>query len=182
MAKRTLTAALIATASVGLAACGGSSSNKAAGVQLAPQAGLTAEPVKPPVKIPADLKTEPSFTVPADCNPSALQTKDLINGTGATVHAGQTITVNYVGKVCKTGKVFDASWNRHQTFTTTLSPTSPTSQGVIPGWVQGISGMKVGGRRELIIPANLAYGKTGQPPTIPPNATLVFVVDLLSAS
>jgi peptidylprolyl isomerase len=181
MPKRTITAALIATASVGLAACGGSS-NKAAGVQPAPQAGLTSEPVKPPLKIPADLKTEPSFNVPANCNPAKLQTKDLIPGTGATVHEGQTITVNYVGKVCKTGKVFDASWTRHQPFTTALAPTSSTAQGVIPGWVQGISGMKVGGRRELIIPASLAYGATGQPPTIPPNAALVFVVDLLSAS
>jgi peptidylprolyl isomerase len=183
MLKPALTTTLIATATVGLAACGGSGGgSKAAGVQLAPSAGLTSEPVKPPLKIPADLKTEPTFSVPSDCNPGKLETKDLITGTGATVHAGQTITVNYVGKVCKTGKVFDASWTRHQTFTTALSATSPTSQGVIQGWVQGISGMKVGGRRELIIPANLAYGKTGQPPTIPPNATLVFVVDLLQAS
>jgi len=53
---------------------------------------------------------------------------------------------------------------------------------VIPGWVQGIPGMKVGGRRELIIPASLAYGKAGSPPTIPPNSPLVFVVDLLSVS
>jgi peptidylprolyl isomerase len=183
MTKRILAATLVAAASAGLAACGGGSSSKAAGVQLAPSAGLTTEPVKPPLKIPADLKTEPTFSVPSDCNPGKLETKDLISGTGATAHAGQTITVNYVGKVCKTGKVFDASWTRHQTFTTALSPTSPTSpQGVIQGWVQGISGMKVGGRRELIIPANLAYGKTGQPPTIPPNATLVFVVDLLQIS
>jgi FKBP-type peptidyl-prolyl cis-trans isomerase len=184
MPKRALSTALIATASLGLAACGGGggSGSKAAGVTLAPSAGLTAEPVKPPVKIPADLKTEPTFSVPSNCNPSKLQTNDLISGTGATVHAGQTITVNYVGKVCTTGKVFDASWTRHQTFTTALAPTSPTAQGVIPGWVQGIAGMKVGGRRELIIPSNLAYGKAGQPPTIPPNATLVFVVDLLSVS
>jgi len=171
---------MIAGATLGLAACGGSS--KAAGVQLAPQAGLTAEPVTPAPKVPADLSTEPTFSVPSNCSPSQLQTKDLITGTGTTATAGKTITVNYVGKVCTTGKVFDASWTRHQTLTTALAPTSPTSQGVIPGWVQGISGMKVGGRRELIIPASLAYGKTGQPPTIPPNSTLVFVVDLLAVS
>ena len=108
--------------------------------------------------------------------------KDLIPGTGKTAAPGSTITVNYVGKVCTTGKVFDASWTRHQLFTTALAPTSPTAQGVIPGWVQGISGMKVGGRRELIIPANLAYGAAGQPPTIPANSTLVFVVDLIAVS
>jgi peptidylprolyl isomerase len=180
MSKRALIAALLAAASLSLAACGGSS--RAPGVQLAPSAGLTSEPVPPKPKVPADLSKEPTFSVPSNCSPSGLQTKDLISGTGATVHAGQTITVNYVGKVCTSGKVFDASWNRHQTFTTALAPSSPTQQGVIKGWVQGIAGMKVGGRRELIIPASLAYGKSGQPPTIPPNATLVFVVDLLSVS
>ena len=88
--------------------------------------------------------------------------------------ASKTVTVNYVGILCKTGKEFDSSWQRNQPFTTALTPGS-----VIPGWVQGIPGMKVGGRRELIIPASLAYGKAGSPPTIPANATLIFVVDLL---
>ena len=97
-------------------------------------------------------------------------------GTGATASAGKTITVNYVGVLYKTGKEFDASWGK-QPFTTALSSGS-----VIPGWVQGLSGMKVGGRRELIIPPSLGYGKSGQPPTIPANATLAFVVDLLSIS
>jgi peptidylprolyl isomerase len=183
MLNRALIATLAAASSLGLAACGSSGGgSKAAGVQLAQSAGLTSEPVAAAPKIPANLAQEPTFAVPSDCSPSKLVTKDLIPGTGAVVHAGQTITVNYVGKVCTTGKVFDASWTRHQTFTTTLAPTSPTSQGVIQGWVQGISGMKVGGRRELIIPASLAYGTAGQPPTIPPNSTLVFVVDLISAA
>ena len=96
---------------------------------------------------------------------------------GQTVAAGRTVTVNYVGVLCKTGKEFDSSWKRNQPFTTALSAGS-----VIPGWVQGIPGMKVGGRRELIIPANLAYGAKGSPPTIPPNSPLVFVVDALSVS
>jgi peptidylprolyl isomerase len=182
MTYRTLIAPLAAVCALGLAACGSSGGSKAAGVQLAPQAGLTSEPVAATPKVPADLAAEPTFSVPSDCSPSKLQTKDLITGTGATVQAGQTITVNYVGKVCKTGKVFDASWTRHQLFTTALSPTSATTQGVIPGWVQGIAGMKVGGRRELIIPASLAYGPAGQPPTIPPNSTLVFVVDLIAVA
>ena len=89
--------------------------------------------------------------------------------------AGQTVTVNYVGVLCKNGKEFDSSWKRKQLFTTALSTGS-----VIPGWVQGIPGMRVGGRRELVIPPNLGYGKNGSPPTIPGNATLVFVVDLIS--
>jgi peptidylprolyl isomerase len=182
MTHRALITPLAAICALGLAACGSSGGSKAAGVQLAPSAGLTSEPVAPTPKVPADLSKEPTFSVPSDCTASKLQTKDLIPGTGATVHAGQTITVNYVGKVCKTGKVFDASWTRHQLFTTPLSPTSATSQGVIAGWVQGISGMKVGGRRELIIPASEAYGAAGQPPTIPPNSTLVFVVDLIAVA
>ena len=116
-------------------------------------------------------------SVPKDCSNKQLVTKDLIPGTGQAASAGQTVTVNYVGVLCQTGKEFDSSWKRNQPFTTALSSGS-----VIPGWVKGIPGMKVGGRRELIIPASLAYGKAGSPPTIPPNSPLVFVVDLLSVS
>jgi len=116
-------------------------------------------------------------TPPKVCPTKALVTKDLITGTGQTVQPGQTVTVNYVGVLCKTGKEFDSSWSRNQPFTTPL-----TAGSVIPGWVQGIPGMKVGGRRELIIPASLAYGKAGSGSTIPPNSPLVFVVDLLSVS
>jgi FKBP-type peptidyl-prolyl cis-trans isomerase len=96
--------------------------------------------------------------------------------TGKVVTPGQPISVNYVGVLYSNGKEFDSSWKRNQPFTTTLSPGS-----VIPGWVRGLTGARVGSRRELIIPPNLAYGKNGQPPTIPPNATLVFVIDVLSA-
>ena len=85
------------------------------------------------------------------------------------------MTVNYVGVLYKGGKEFDASWKRNEPFTFTLGRGQ-----VIAGWDQGVAGMKVGGRRELIIPAPLAYGAKGSPPTIPPNAALVFVVDLLA--
>ena len=102
--------------------------------------------------------------------------KDLIKGHGATATDGKTITVNYVGVLYKNGTTFDSSWSRHMTFSTPLSTGS-----VIAGWVKGIVGMKVGGRRELIIPASLAYGKSGTN-GIPPNSPLIFVVDLLAVS
>jgi peptidylprolyl isomerase len=177
--KRLLTVPLALAAATTIAACGSSS---APGVQQAPSAGLTQASVPAAPKVPPDLATEPTIAKQSGKPPTKLVTKDLIIGTGPTASAGQTITVNYVGALYNTGKVFDASWTRHQTFTTPLTASSPTGQGVIPGWVQGIAGMKVGGRRELIIPPNLAYGKAGQPPTIPPNSTLVFVVDLLQVS
>ena len=120
------------------------------------------------------LSTEPTITKPSGPAPTTLQTKDLIVGTGATVTADDTITVNYVGALYSNGKVFDSSWSRKQTFSTTLS-------GVIKGW-EGLEGMRVGGRRELIIPPALGYGKAGSPPTIPGNATLIFVVDMLAVT
>jgi peptidylprolyl isomerase len=120
------------------------------------------------------LSKEPKVTPPAGPAPAKLATKELIAGTGAEAKDGDTVTVNYVGVLYKNGKVFDASWKRHEPFSFALGKGQ-----VIKGWDQGIPGMKVGGRRELIIPSALAYGATGSPPTIPPNAPLVFVVDLL---
>jgi peptidylprolyl isomerase len=121
------------------------------------------------------LSKEPKVTPPSGPASTKLETKDLIVGTGAEAKDGDTVTVNYVGVLYKGGKVFDASWKRNEPFSFTLGKGQ-----VIPGWDQGIPGMKVGGRRELIIPAALAYGAKGSPPAIPPNAPLVFVVDLLS--
>jgi peptidylprolyl isomerase len=171
MSKRLFTLTALIVCATALAACG---SSAAPGIEQAPSAGLTAAVLPPPLKIPADLKTQPAVPAETGPAPTSLTTHDLIVGTGAAATAGSTVTVNYVGALYKNGKIFDASWKRHQTFTTPLSAGS-----VIPGWVQGITGMKVGGRRVLIIPPSLGYGAKGQPPTIPPNATLVFVVDLL---
>jgi peptidylprolyl isomerase len=120
------------------------------------------------------LATEPKVTPPSGPPPTTLQTKDLIVGTGAEAKPGQSVTVNYVGVLYKGGKEFDASWRRKEPFTFALGKGA-----VIAGWDQGIAGMKVGGRRELIIPASLAYGSKGSGTTIPPNSALVFVVDLL---
>ena len=174
MLKRALTISSAVAVAVGIAACGGS---KAPGVVLAPSGGSTQAAVPTTPTVPADLSTKPTVTAPKSCSGAQLVKKDLITGTGQTAQQGQTVTVNYVGVLCQNGKEFDSSWKRNQPFTTPLASGS-----VIAGWVQGIPGMRVGGRRELIIPASLAYGKTGSGSTIPPNATLVFVVDLLSVS
>jgi peptidylprolyl isomerase len=136
------------------------------------ESGQTQTVVTTPTSGP--LATEPKVTPPSGPAPSKLETKDLIVGTGPEAKAGQTVTVNYVGVLYKGGKVFDASWKRKEPFSFVLGKGS-----VIPGWDKGIPGMKVGGRRELIIPSSLAYGATGSGSSIPPNAPLVFVVDLL---
>ncbi len=122
------------------------------------------------------LSKEPHITTPSGPPPKKLVTNELIKGTGTEAKAGDTVSVNYVGALYKTGKVFDASWKRNEPFSFTLGKGQ-----VIPGWEQGVLGMKVGGRRELIIPPSLGYGAKGSPPSIPPNETLIFIVDLLSA-
>jgi peptidylprolyl isomerase len=136
--------------------------------------GASAASAKTPTSGP--LSKEPHVTPPSGPPPSKLVTKEIITGTGAEAKTGSAVAVNYVGALYKTGKVFDASWKRNEPFTFTLGKGQ-----VIPGWEQGIVGMKVGGRRELIIPSALGYGAKGSPPSIPPNETLIFIVDLLSA-
>jgi peptidylprolyl isomerase len=126
-----------------------------------------------PEKSPTTSKTKPKVTVPSGPPPKKLTIKDLEKGSGPAAKSGDEVTVNYVGVDYKTGKEFDASWDRGEPFSFELG-----SGAVIPGWEEGIEGMKVGGRRELIIPPSLGYGSAGSPPTIPPNETLVFVVDL----
>ncbi len=122
------------------------------------------------------LATEPTITPPKGPAPKTLVTKEIIKGTGAEAKDGESVTVNYVGALYSTGKVFNASWETKEPFTFTLGEGQ-----VIKGWDQGVVGMRVGGRRELIIPAELAYGAKGSPPKIPPNSPLIFIVDLLSA-
>jgi peptidylprolyl isomerase len=188
--KWVITAFAAAAMGVGLAACGGSS--KAPGVMLAPGQGATTEnvtstaaattPTTTTVSTPKSgpLSTEPVIKLPKGAPPKKLYTKDLIVGTGATAAAGDEVAVNYVGELYKNGKVFDASWKDSPG--TAFGPFQLGAGAVIPGWDQGLVGMKVGGRRLLIIPPSLAYGAKGQPPTIPANATLIFVVDLLKVT
>ena len=107
--------------------------------------------------------------------PTELQVRDLVVGTGAEAATGKTIAVHYVGVLWSTREQFDSSWDRGQPLPFTLGEGR-----VIQGWEQGILGMRVGGRRELVIPPDLAYGPEGYPGTIGPNETLVFVVDLVA--
>lgn len=120
-------------------------------------------------------KTKPEVTVPSGAPPKKLEINDLEKGTGATAKAGDEVTVQYLGVGYDSEEEFDSSWSNGAPFPLTLGAGL-----VIPGWEQGIEGMKVGGRRELTIPPNLAYGPAGSPPAIGPNETLIFVIDLLA--
>jgi FKBP-type peptidyl-prolyl cis-trans isomerase len=112
--------------------------------------------------------------VPTTQGPSTLQIEDLVVGTGATVVAGDTITVNYVGTFLD-GRKFDASADHGGPISFQVGVGR-----LIKGWDEGIPGMKVGGKRRLTVPSDLAYGAAGSPPTIPPNTPLRFEVDLVA--
>lgn len=121
--------------------------------------------------------TKPTVTIPDAVAPSELVIEDIETGTGDEATAGSTVTVHYVGISWSTGKEFDSSWNRSETF------DFPLGRGrVIAGWDQGVAGMRVGGRRQLTIPPALGYGAAGAGGVIKPNETLVFVVDLIGVS
>lgn len=122
---------------------------------------------------PAKEKTKPQVTVPDGAPPKELVKNDLEVGSGPAAKAGDEVTVQYVGVGYDTKKEFDSSWSRNEPFAFPLG-----SGAVIPGWEEGIEGMKAGGRRELVIPPELAYGPAGSPPVIGKNETLIFVVDL----
>jgi peptidylprolyl isomerase len=124
--------------------------------------------------ISTDLNAKPKVPAGKGAAPTELQGTDVVVGSGPAAKAGDTVSVQYVGVLHGNGKQFDASWdNGKKPFSFTVGQGQ-----VIKGWDQGVPGMKVGGRRVLVIPADLAYGTTGSPPTIPANAPLTFVVDL----
>jgi peptidylprolyl isomerase len=120
--------------------------------------------------------SKPEITIPAGDAPTELLIEDLVVGDGHEAKAGHEVEVHYVGVSWSTGKEFDASWTRSETFKFGLGASQ-----VIAGWDQGVQGMKIGGRRRLTIPAHLGYGSRGAGGVIKPNETLVFVVDLLDA-
>ena len=176
---------VVLTASVlGLAGCSSSSANSSAttsttGATTSTTAAATST-TGVPVKDPSPAGTfgkQPTVTVPAGSPPLQLESTDLIVGTGPAAKPGDMVTVQYVLATYSTRKVIQSSWSS-QPFSFTLDANP---EQVIPGWDKGVVGMKVGGRRELVIPPALGYG-TDVPPGasgIGVNDTLVFVIDLL---
>ncbi|MBJ7348372.1 MAG: FKBP-type peptidyl-prolyl cis-trans isomerase [Thermoleophilaceae bacterium] len=132
----------------------------------------TGKPGKTP-KVTGKLGEAPKVAAPEGEPPSDLVIKDVKKGTGATAKSGDTVSVQYYGLNWSNGEKFDASWDRGQPFSFELGAGN-----VIAGWDEGVAGMKEGGRRVLVIPPDKGYGEAGSPPSIPPNETLVFVVDL----
>ncbi len=168
------------------AGCGSSKSESAADKSAAkaeaeaknqkpiPEPKAPASPKVDPTPGEADINSKPTVPKGTGAAPTALKAETLIEGSGAPIKTGQQATVNYVGVLYKTGKEFDTSWGKgKQPFQFALG-----SGQVIPGWDQGVLGMKVGERRRLTIPADLAYGAQGSPPKIGPNEPLIFDIDL----
>jgi peptidylprolyl isomerase len=155
----------------GSAATGTNSATTPAETATAAPQATTGE--APAVANGKDLGSKPQIAKPAGDPPTALVKKDLVAGKGPAIKAGQLATVQYVGVAWSTGEEFDASWDRGQPFQFPVG-----RQQVIQGWDDGIPGMRVGGRRELVIPADQAYGSQSPGPGIGANETLVFVVDL----
>lgn len=191
---RVISALAFTAATIGLTACGGgtktaeipsgggSTSAATATDTATTTTDTTAKPTlgKPTAAVKAiassagtNTKKQPKIPKPKGAPPSMLIVDDIVKGSGPAAKDGNQLSVDYSGVSWSTGTVFDASWKRHQPFTV------PLGQGqVIQGWDQGLVGMKKGGRRLLVIPPDLGYGASGQPPTIKPNETLIFVVDL----
>ncbi len=119
--------------------------------------------------------TRPEIDFPGGEPPAELQITDIWEGAGAQASVGDYVKVHYVGVAYSTGEEFDASWNRGDPLEFQLGVGR-----VIAGWDQGVQGMKVGGRRQLIIPPALAYGDQGAGNAIAPGETLIFVCDLVS--
>ena len=185
ISHRLVLAALAALALL-VAGCG-SSGNESAVDKAAQQAEKEAKNQKPVAEAPpiqatvvkptageADINTKPKVPKGSGAAPTALKAETLIAGSGPAIKSGQQATVQYVGVLFKDGKEFDTSWGKgKQPFQFALGGGQ-----VIPGWDQGVAGMKVGERRRLTIPSDLAYGAQGSPPKIPANAPLIFDIDL----
>ena len=120
--------------------------------------------------------TKPEIDFPEGTPPRDLEVTDIWDGDGKVASAGDTVEVHYVGVSYSTGEEFDSSWNRGEPLSFRLGVGQ-----VIAGWDRGVQGMKVGGRRKLVIPPDMAYGNRGAGGMIKPGETLIFVCDLVSA-
>jgi peptidylprolyl isomerase len=171
MSRLTILLACLALAV--FAACGDDEEQAAAPAATATPTEAPAQPADVG-QISKDLDEEPQIEKPAGDPPAELETTDVVEGKGKAAKPGDNVSVQYTGVSWSTGVKFDASWNRNaEPFTFPLGGGQ-----VIPGWDQGVAGMKVGGRRLLVIPPDLAYGAQSPSPDIAPNETLIFVVDL----
>jgi peptidylprolyl isomerase len=168
LALLALIAALLALT---LAACGDDDDDSAA------RDTPTAASEAPKEDIGTDLDVKPVIGKPEGEPPTELVKEDIVTGTGRAAKEGDQVTVHYVGVTFTHGDQFDASWDRGEPATFQLAKGQ-----LIDGWVEGMKGMRVGGRRKLTIPSDLAYGAQGSPPAIPPNEPLVFVIDLKKVS
>lgn len=162
-----------------LTACGAGGGDSDAASEATPSAlscPLSAKEVPPPAGATTDLGTKPVIAPGAAAAPEELQYADIVEGDGEQAMTGDQVTAKYVGAIYETGKEFDSSWSRgpQETFGFRICGTD-----VVPGFAVGPTGMKVGGRRQIVMPAHLGYGAEGRPPSIPPDSTLVFVVDLV---
>ncbi len=169
---RPLLALLLAVVLLGAAACGGDDESEGSGT-AEPQASLAPGDIDDvEVGGATDLEAKPAIKVPDALPPAELQKKDLVKGDGPRARRGDEVSVQYVGVAWSSGQEFDASWDRGEPFSFTLGAGD-----VISGWDEGVAGMRVGGRRLLVIPSEKGYGAHGSS-GIAPNETLVFVVDL----
>jgi peptidylprolyl isomerase len=173
--------AITFAASLALAACGSSDSNNASKTASPPTGGVkpgasaTAnQPAAPTQATDGNAPGIPPLSQPIQTTASGLRYMDEKVGGGASPKSGQHVTVHYTGWLTN-GTKFDSSRDRNQPFAFAIGQGQ-----VIKGWDEGVLAMKVGGNRRLIIPAALAYGPSGRPPTIPANSTLIFDVELIS--
>ena len=190
------TAAVLVSLALLAAACGGGNGKSSAAVQGATQTQTQATQPSPtttpsapkatkarrvtPTAGEASINTKPKVPKGKGNPATKLVAEDLIAGKGKKAAPGMTVAVRYVGVLFKNGKEFDASWKGGRPgrlFEFILGGGQ-----VIQGWDQGVVGMRVGGRRKLIIPSALGYGARGYPPAIPPDAALIFDIDLNKVS
>lgn len=169
MRLRTAGVALLAAGVLAVTGCGGD------GDKGSSSSGAAAKAFRP-LTIPTELAKKPAIPKTDGLPPEKLIVKDVVAGKGKTATAGGKVQVKYVGVAYSSDKEFDSNWKPGDKPFDAQLAEGP--MGVIKGWIQGIPGMKEGGRRLLVVPPDLGYGAQGSQPAIAPFETLVFVIDL----